>query len=53
MSYIPDAGEYRPAAGVKTKEYIDILPFSRLAGRAPQRPKLPTYFIATPKAADK
>jgi hypothetical protein len=53
MSYISDADEFRPAAGVKTKEYTEIPPFSRLACRAPQRPKLPTYFIATPKAADK
>jgi phospholipid transport system substrate-binding protein len=33
----------------ENSEYPDIPPFSRLAGRSPQHPKLPTYFFANPQ----
>jgi len=33
----------------KTSEYPDIPAVLRLAGRAPQPPKSPTYFFASPK----
>jgi hypothetical protein len=32
-------------------EYPDMHAFSRLAGQAPQRPKLGIYFFVNPKAA--
>jgi acyl-CoA synthetase (AMP-forming)/AMP-acid ligase II len=39
-----------PAGGVvKTRQMKDMPAFSRLAGRAPQLPKLRTYFCANPK----
>jgi hypothetical protein len=33
----------------ENSEYPDIPASSRLVGRAPHRPKLPTYFIVSPK----
>ena len=34
----------------ENSEYPDIPAFSRLARRAPQRPKLRTYFFVSPKS---
>ena len=36
----------------KNSEYPDSPAFSRLAGRAPQHPKLRTYFFVNPKDLD-
>jgi len=46
---MPDADASCSAAGAKSQEYPDIPAILRLAGRAPQHPKSPTYFYTSPK----
>lgn len=48
--YIVDADASRSTVSQNSK-YPDILAFSRLADRASQHPKLPTYFFANPESS--